>query len=57
MLFRSAQDRGSAVIAGMPTAAVQIGGVDAVFPLSEIAERIAADLVVRGAGMADKGRA
>src|SRR5205807_2293840 len=52
-----AQDRGSAVIAGMPTAAVQIGGVDAVFPLSEIAERIAADLVVRGAGMADKGRA
>jgi two-component system chemotaxis response regulator CheB len=46
-----AQDRGSAVIAGMPTAAVQIGGVDAVFPLSEIAERIAADLVTRGAGI------
>src|SRR5256885_11165480 len=52
-----AQDRGSAVIAGMPTAAVPIRGVDAVFPLSAIAERIAAELVARGAGMGNKGGA
>jgi chemotaxis response regulator CheB len=37
------------VIAGMPTAAVQLGGVDAVFPLSEIAERIDHEIVARGA--------
>ena len=44
-----AQDRGSAVIAGMPTAAVQIGGVDAVYPLGEIADRVVEQLSVRGA--------
>jgi len=42
-----AQDKGSAVIAGMPTAAVHIGGVDAVFPLGEIADRIAEQLALR----------
>src|SRR2546425_4162360 len=44
-----AQDKESAVIAGMPTAAVQAGGVDAVLPLAEIADRVAAELVRRRA--------
>lgn len=42
-----AQDRDSAVIAGMPTAAVELGGVDAVFPLGEIAGRVARELAAR----------
>jgi len=43
-----AQDRESAVIAGMPAAAVQAGGVDAVLPLGQIADRVAAELLRRG---------
>ncbi|HEU4730630.1 MAG TPA: chemotaxis-specific protein-glutamate methyltransferase CheB [Kofleriaceae bacterium] len=43
-----AQDRESAVISGMPVAAVQAGGVDAVVPLHLIAERIGAELLRRG---------
>jgi len=39
-----AQDRASAVIAGMPTAAVQAGGADAVLPLDRIADRVALEL-------------
>jgi len=36
---------------------VQLGGVDAVYPLGEIAERIDHELVARGAGMREKGPA
>jgi two-component system chemotaxis response regulator CheB len=43
-----AQDRETAVIPGMPTAAVQAGGVDAVLPLGQIAERVDQELMRRG---------
>jgi len=43
-----AQDRETAVIPGMPVAAVQAGGVDAVLPLGQIADRVAAELIKRG---------
>jgi two-component system chemotaxis response regulator CheB len=52
-----AQDKGSAVIAGMPTAAVHIGGVDAVFPLGEIADRIAEQLDLRATRARGRGSA
>jgi two-component system, chemotaxis family, protein-glutamate methylesterase/glutaminase len=47
-----AQDRETAVIPGMPVAAVQAGGVDAVLPLGQIAERVASELLRRGVGTA-----
>ncbi|HEY3279460.1 MAG TPA: chemotaxis-specific protein-glutamate methyltransferase CheB [Gemmatimonadales bacterium] len=43
-----AQDRESSVIPGMPVAAVNAGGVDAVLPLGQIADRVAAELLKRG---------
>jgi two-component system chemotaxis response regulator CheB len=43
-----AQDRETAVIPGMPVAAVQGGGVDAVLPLSQIADRVETELRRRG---------
>jgi len=42
-----AQDRESCVIPGMPGAAVQAGGVDAVVPLAQLADRISAELARR----------
>jgi two-component system chemotaxis response regulator CheB len=42
-----AQDRDSLVIFGMPQAAAQAGGVDAVLPLSAMAERIGVELARR----------
>lgn len=50
-----AQDRDTAVIPGMPTAAVQAGGVDAVLPLGEIADRVAAELARRGVPAKGRG--
>src|SRR5574341_148829 len=49
-----AQDRESAVIAGMPAAAVQAGGVDVVLPLGEIADRLAAELARRRPAARDR---
>ena len=49
LLTGLAQDRESAVIAGMPGAAVQAGGVDAVVPLRQMADRVAAELARRRA--------
>jgi two-component system, chemotaxis family, protein-glutamate methylesterase/glutaminase len=43
-----AQDKETAIIAGMPVAAVQAGGVDVVLPLGQIADRVAAELSRRG---------
>ena len=43
-----AQDTASAVVAGMPMAALQAGGVDAVVPLGRMAERVMAELLRRG---------
>jgi two-component system chemotaxis response regulator CheB len=45
-----AQDRETAVIPGMPQAAVQAGGVDAVLPLLQIADRVGLELTRRGGG-------
>ncbi|HMG19387.1 MAG TPA: chemotaxis-specific protein-glutamate methyltransferase CheB [Gemmatimonadales bacterium] len=42
-----AQDRETAIIPGMPVAAVQAGGVDVVLPLGQIADRVAAELARR----------
>jgi len=45
-----AQDKDSSVIAGMPTAAVAAGGVDAVLPLNQIASRVGVEVARRAGG-------
>jgi len=45
-----AQSKETSVVGGMPGAAVQAGGVDAVLPLDQIAERVAMELLRRGTG-------
>lgn len=45
-----AQDKETSVIPGMPVAAVQAGGVDAVLPLGQIADRVSAELARRSIG-------
>ena len=50
-----AQDRASAVIAGMPAAAVQAGGADVVLPLDQIPDRIALEIVRRAAAPVLRG--
>ena len=44
-----AQDRASAVIAGMPVAAVNAGGADAVLPLERMADRLTLEITRRAA--------
>jgi len=44
-----AQSKETCVIGGMPGAAVQAGGVDAVLPLTEIADRVSGELTRRAA--------
>jgi two-component system chemotaxis response regulator CheB len=51
-----AQDKDSSVIAGMPTAALQAGGVDAVVPLTAMADRIGTELLRRGGNIGDGAR-
>lgn len=51
-----AQDRETAVIPGMPVAAVQAGGVDAVLPLGQIADRVGAELARRSIGRGGEPR-
>ena len=46
-----AQDKETAIIPGMPNAAVQAGGVDVVLPLGQIADRVGAELLRRTGGV------
>src|SRR6266704_997265 len=43
-----AQDRDTAVVAGMPAAAAQFGGVEVILPLGQIADRVILELAARG---------